>query len=784
MKQSNRIQKILSIIFSLALILLLAVPSQVLAQEETPQPEPTVEAPVEEPAADVPADVEPAVEEPAVEVPVAEAPVTESPAAEEPAIEQPAVDEPATEAAIAEIVDVLAAEEAVLVDESGEEIPFASQEAAEVLAGGDPWFLANDGSGDVIGYTSLLGSCAPLVTICNQVAYPVQAAIDDERSDGQDITIAGYYSEQIIIVGKDVNLIGATTGGGLYAPGELGYNFTMGSTGIFSLIYIENSTVNIQGLTINGSGGYVDSSGSDIYAGVTFNNATGSVVASTINGFMDSSENDQGVGVLVYNIPMFSKVSIEQNEITNAETGILVKNSESTTISNNKIHDFSIDSEEGDELVGIDLQNATDTYIADNKIYDIHSLAWFMKAYGIKVENSEETWIRNNLIHDVRDPSCNSLGCGLVEWLTGYGYDGFGVYINDSVDTNLFYNDILDNDKGVTINESWHPHGEDGDTDDVYLEANDIFQNSQYNLKNDINEDIDAVNNYWGVNAWPNPGGWNGVWHCHPKWYNCHSHDGFKQLAKLEGVTEDEIKWPAFTENEWDSPLLDVDEDSIYIFDNCPWDSNTDQADFDNDGRGDICDPDDDGDGVDDEKDADNCLLEFNPEQTDSDGDGIGNECDPTPFPPSPEGEDALVVPFTGLIPVTGGQLIQLPCDSECVTLQLPDGSWAEFCGLCDYWASLTEETGETMPYDLPEGKTMLNGLTVVLMDPAQVLLNSLPAGTTLQVGFPKGGEAASDLLIDFYDTSASNWLELPALESGDDLQANMQMPGTAIVCK
>jgi hypothetical protein len=66
------------------------------------------------------------------------------------------------------------------------------------------------------------------------------------------------------------------------------------------------------------------------------------------------------------------------------------------------------------------------------------------------------------------------------------------------------------------------------------------------------------------------------------------------------------------------------------------------------------------------------------------------------------------VVLVTGLIPVTGGQLVQLPCGNECVTLQLPDGSWAEFCGLCDYWASLTQETGETMPYDLPEDKTPL----------------------------------------------------------------------------
>ena len=109
-----------------------------------------------------------------------EAPAIEEPAIAENTVEQPVGDEPAAEAVFVEVVEVLAAEEAVLVDESGEEIPLASQEAAEALTGGDPWFLANDGSGDVIGYTSLFGSCAPLVTICIEVAYPVQAAIDDD----------------------------------------------------------------------------------------------------------------------------------------------------------------------------------------------------------------------------------------------------------------------------------------------------------------------------------------------------------------------------------------------------------------------------------------------------------------------------------------------------------------------------------------------------------------------------------------------------------------------------
>ena len=198
MKQHNRIQKSLSMIFSLALILLLAVPSQVLAQEETPQPEPAAEAPaaetpaeapVEAPAAEPPADA-PAAEAPLAEEPVNDDAVPEAPAIAEPviaenAVEQPLVGEPTAEAAFVEVVEVLAAQEAVLVDESGDEIPLASQQAAEALTGGDPWFMANDGSGEVIGYTSLFGSCSPLVSAinCIQVSNPVQAAINDPRSD-------------------------------------------------------------------------------------------------------------------------------------------------------------------------------------------------------------------------------------------------------------------------------------------------------------------------------------------------------------------------------------------------------------------------------------------------------------------------------------------------------------------------------------------------------------------------------------------------------------------------
>ena len=123
-------------------------------------------------------------------------------------------EEPAPEeVVVAEVVEALAEADAVLVDEAGEAIPLATEEAAEILLAADPWFMAGRGVKHCFVPTS--GGCT--IAGCGHLLRKRTPIQDRDRCSWKPPVVIltarsllrhGTYEENVIIDIEDLFLIG------------------------------------------------------------------------------------------------------------------------------------------------------------------------------------------------------------------------------------------------------------------------------------------------------------------------------------------------------------------------------------------------------------------------------------------------------------------------------------------------------------------------------------------------------------------------------------------------
>ncbi|MBN2117953.1 MAG: HYR domain-containing protein [Anaerolineales bacterium] len=131
----------------------------------------------------------------------------------------------------------------------------------------------------------------------------------------------------------------------------------------------------------------------------------------------------------------------------------------------------------------------------------------------------------------------------------------------------------------------------------------------------------------------------------------------------------------------------------------------------------------------------------------------------PASMPGSPASQTA---PSEFIIPVTGGEVIDLDCNSAFWAF----GIRLSFMSLCDYQTTLNNVGSNNLPGTLPNGYTFVMGLDLSILSENQAIEN-LPDGTGIQMDFPILDGSSDQFSVLHWN--GSEWIEVPPQTSDDE---------------
>ena len=125
-------------------------------------------------------------------------------------------------------------------------------------------------------------------------------------------------------------------------------------------------------------------------------------------------------------------------------------------------------------------------------------------------------------------------------------------------------------------------------------------------------------------------------------------------------------------------------------------------------------------------------------------------------------------------IPVTSGLL-----DLDCLTVIDSFGIKVTFHNLCDYQAAVSATQADTLPAQLPESYSFVNGLNVLVLFENQVV-KSLPIGTGVQLDFPIPANTQDQFAVLMWDDEDGDgngeWLDVTQLIVDQELSKVMSV--------